>query len=44
VQLFAGIDDPHGEHIVFPEGSPEIKFDRLYTIGVRLQFDWRRYF
>jgi hypothetical protein len=44
VQLFAGIDDPHGEHIVFPEGSPEIKFDRLYTIGVRLRFDWRRYF
>jgi hypothetical protein len=43
-QLYAGIDDPHGERIIFPEGAPEIPFDRVYSIGVRATFDWRRYF
>jgi hypothetical protein len=44
VQLFAGVDDPHGVKVLFPEGAPEIRFDRVYTLGVRVVFDWRRYF
>ena len=44
VQLYGGVDDPHGAHVVFPEGAPDIRFDRVYSIGVRLVFDWRRYF
>ena len=44
VQLFAGIDDPHGVKLVFPEGAPTVKFDTVYSLGVRVLFDWRRYF
>ena len=44
VQLFAGMDDPHGVKLVFPEGAPTVKFDTVYSLGVRVLFDWRRYF
>ena len=44
VQLFAGLDDPHGVKLLFPEGAPAVKFDRVYSLGVRVLFDWRRYF
>ena len=44
VQLYAGIDDPHGERVMFPEGAPAVQFDRVYSLGVRIMFDWRRYF
>ena len=44
VQLYGGIDDPHGAHVIFPEGAPDVRFDRVYSIGVRVVFDWRRYF
>jgi hypothetical protein len=44
VQLYAGLDDPHGVKLVFPEGAPTVKFDTVYSLGVRVLFDWRRYF
>ena len=44
VQLFAGLDDPHGVKLLFPEGAPAVKFDTVYSLGVRVLFDWRRYF
>ena len=42
-QLYAGIDDPRGERVVAPAGAPPVQFDRVYSLGVRIIFDWRRY-
>ena len=44
VQVYAGVDVPHGDSLVFPVGAPGIHMERVYLIGVRLVFDWRRYF
>jgi hypothetical protein len=44
IQLYGGMDDPHGASVVFPAGAPGINMARVYSIGVRLVFDWRRYF
>ena len=43
-QLYAGIDDPRDERVIAPEGASVIRFDRVYSLGVRIIFDWRRYF
>jgi hypothetical protein len=42
-QLYAGIDEPRGERVVAPAGAPPVQFDRVYSLGVRIIFDWRRY-
>ena len=42
-QLYAGIDEPRGERVVAPAGAPPVRFDRVYSLGVRIIFDWRRY-
>ena len=44
LQLFAGVDIPNGGTVVYPPGAPRAELDRVYSIGVRLTFDWRRYF
>jgi hypothetical protein len=44
VQLFAGVDIPNDERVTYPPGAPGIDLDPVYSIGVRLVFDWRRYF
>ena len=44
LQLFAGIDVPHGSKVVYPEGAPGVNLQTVYSIGVRMIFDWRRYF
>jgi hypothetical protein len=44
LQLFAGVDIPNGGTVVYPPGAPRADLDRVYSIGVRLTFDWRRYF
>jgi hypothetical protein len=44
IQLFAGVDVPHGDNVVAPIGAPMPPFKRVYSIGVRLVFDWRSYF
>lgn len=44
LQLFGGVDIPDKERVVFPPGAPGVDLDPVYSIGVRLVFDWRRYF
>ena len=44
LQLYGGVDDPRGGTVLFPAGAPGVKMDRVYSIGIRLVFDWRRYF
>jgi hypothetical protein len=44
VQLFAGVDIPNKGKVVFPAGAQAVELDNVYSIGVRVVFDWRRYF
>ena len=44
LQLFGGVDIPNGGSVVYPPGAPHADLDRVYSIGIRLTFDWRRYF
>jgi hypothetical protein len=44
VQLFGGVEIPNHEKLIFPPGAQGIDLDPVYSIGVRLVFDWRRYF
>jgi hypothetical protein len=44
VQLFAGVDIPSTENVAYPPGAPGVDLDPVYSIGVRIVFDWRRYF
>jgi hypothetical protein len=44
LQFFGGVDIPHKTNVVYPPGAPDIDLDPVYSIGVRLVFDWRRYF
>ena len=44
VQLFAGADVPRGGEVVSPAGDPAISLKTVYSVGLRLIFDWRHYF
>ena len=44
IQLFAGADVPQSATVTWPQGAPGVKLDTIYSIGLRLIFDWRRYF
>jgi hypothetical protein len=44
LQFFGGVDIPNGGSVAYPPGAPRADLDRVYSIGVRLTFDWRRYF
>jgi len=44
VQLFVGADIPQRTKVTWPPGAPSVKFDNIYSIGIRMIFDWRRYF
>ena len=44
LQLFGGVDIPSSKGVVYPPGAPAVDMDPVYSIGVRLVFDWRRYF
>jgi hypothetical protein len=44
LQLFGGVDIPNEGTVVYPPGAPGAELERVYSIGVRLTFDWRRYF
>jgi hypothetical protein len=44
IQLYAGVDVPDARRTIFPENAPDIDMDPVYSIGLRLIFDWRRYF
>jgi hypothetical protein len=42
-QLFAGADVPHSANVVSPAGSPTPDLHTVWSIGLRLVFDWRYY-
>ena len=44
VQLFAGVDIPNNENVAYPSSAPSVDLDPVYSIGLRIVFDWRRYF
>ena len=44
LQLYGAVDDPDSSSVLFPVGAPGVPMDRVYSIGIRLVFDWRRYF
>ena len=37
-------DDPHGSKVVYPDGAPGVNLRTVYSIGVRMLFDWRHYY
>jgi hypothetical protein len=44
IQLFAGADVPFGERVTWPPGAPPVDLRTVYSLGLRIIFDWRRYF
>ncbi len=44
VQLFAGADVTQSTTVTWPVGAPGVELDTIYSFGVRLIFDWRRYY
>jgi len=42
-QLFAGADVPYGESVVSPIGAPTPSLRTVWSVGVRMTFDWRYY-
>jgi hypothetical protein len=43
-QLFAGADYPHGESVEYPLGAPPVDLRPVYSLGLRMVFDWRYYY
>ncbi len=43
-QLFAGAEVPKHTAVTWPPGAPGVKFETIYSIGIRVIFDWRHYF
>ena len=44
IQLYAAADVPQSTTVTWPPGAPGVKLEKIYSIGLRLIFDWRRYF
>ena len=44
VQLFTGLDVPGNVEVLRPEGAAKPDLDTIWSVGVRLSFDWRYYF
>jgi len=42
-QLFTGIDVPRSAKVVSPAGAPTPALHTVFSLGVRLEFDWRYY-
>ena len=42
-QLFTGVDVPHDESIDSPPGAPPVDLRTVYSLGLRMVFDWRYY-
>jgi hypothetical protein len=42
-QLFAGADVPYGESVEAPIGAPPPSLRTVWSVGVRMTFDWRYY-
>ncbi len=43
-QLFAGADYPYHESVEYPLGAPPVKLRPIYSLGLRMVFDWRYYY
>jgi hypothetical protein len=43
-QLFAAADVPHGVDVISPAGDPGVSLKTVYSIGLRIVFDWRHYY
>ena len=43
-QLFGAADVPKHTAVTWPPGAPPVKLETIYSIGIRVLFDWRRYF
>jgi hypothetical protein len=43
-QLFAGADYPYGESVEYPSGAPPVDLRPVYSLGLRMVFDWRYYY
>lgn len=44
VQFTGGIDIPHSETVIYPEGAVKTDLKSIWFIGTRIVFDWRYYF
>ena len=44
VQLFYGLDIPSGGGVILPGGMAPVSLHRESSIGLRVVFDWRRYY
>jgi hypothetical protein len=44
VQLFYGLDVPSGGGVILPSGMAPVRLHRESSIGLRVVFDWRRYY
>jgi len=42
-QLFAGADVPNSANVVSPAGAPNVDLRTVYSVGLRMVFDWRYY-
>jgi hypothetical protein len=42
-QLFAGADVPYDASIESPSGAPPVDLRTIYSLGLRMVFDWRYY-
>ena len=43
-QLYVGAEVPKHTAVTWPPGAPPVKLETIYSIGIRMIFDWRRYF
>ena len=43
-QLFGGADFPYDESVKSPPGAPPVNLDTVYSLGLRMVFDWRYYY
>lgn len=44
MQFYIGAEVPQRTTVSWPAGAPGVKLETIYSLGVRLNFDWRRYF
>ena len=42
-QFFTTLDMPHSASVVSPPGAPSVDLRDVWSVGVRLVFDWRYY-
>jgi hypothetical protein len=43
VQVFTALDLPHSADVVSPPGAPGVELHDIWSVGIRLVFDWRYY-